>query len=84
MSSEQADTIEQQEEQGVVERESEKENADKQASLLAENEFLIVSASVAVVLVAKFINTIESCKLDRKSTRLNSSHSGESRMPSSA
>ena len=63
MSSEQADTIEQQEEQGVVERESEKENADKQASLLAENEFLIVSASVAVVLVAKFINTIESCKL---------------------
>ena len=38
-------------------------NADKQASLLAENEFLIVSASVAVVLVAKFINTIESCKL---------------------
>ena len=29
-------------------------------------------------------NKGESCDIDRKSTRLNSSHSGESRMPSSA
>ena len=27
---------------------------------------------------------VKNCLLDRKSTRLNSSHSGESRMPSSA
>ena len=32
----------------------------------------------------RYINTIVACQLDRKSTRLNSSHSSVSRMPSSA
>ena len=37
---------------------------------------------VAVALAANL--DLGACTLDRKSTRLNSSHSGESRMPSSA
>ena len=35
-------------------------------------------------LIARLVVLIDGMKIDRKSTRLNSSHSGESRMPSSA
>ena len=39
---------------------------------------------VAVALVESRLENTTDAALDRKSTRLNSSHSGESRMPSSA
>ena len=47
----------------------------------ASYAFALVSVAAAVELVD---NRIKTARLDRKSTRLNSSHSGESRMPSSA
>ena len=40
--------------------------------------------SVTIVSLERSHVVVPGCKLDRKSTRLNSSHSGESRMPSSA
>ena len=46
---------------------------------------LVVLKHSMRTLVHKFTKTCRAlCQLDRKSTRLNSSHSGESRMPSSA
>ena len=47
-------------------------------SVLGEGKYL--TALVRAILEKNIIPT----RLDRKSTRLNSSHSGESRMPSSA
>ena len=50
--------------------------------VLFENEFLnIVSISFTALILNELIMVALE---DRKSTRLNSSHSGESRMPSSA
>ena len=46
--------------------------------------FLIVSYSVAYTTLTVVADGLGSSARDRKSTRLNSSHSGESRMPSSA
>ena len=43
----------------------------------------VLSRSKSYNVGLKVLSTIH-CMLDRKSTRLNSSHSGESRMPSSA
>ena len=49
------------------------------AAVLGANDGLVSTASLIVGVAASAAGTG-----DRKSTRLNSSHSGESRMPSSA
>ena len=46
--------------------------------------FIEASAKTAVGVEEAFRDIVERIIEDRKSTRLNSSHSGESRMPSSA
>ena len=42
------------------------------------------SKDMTTIFIAHRLSTIKNCDRDRKSTRLNSSHSGQSRMPSSA
>ena len=59
---------------GLAERDSAIAAAVEDAALLAKGDVLGNSA----------VDTLAVHDVDRKSTRLNSSHSGESRMPSSA
>ena len=47
-------------------------------------EFMLAGASAIQIGTANFIDPAVTIKVDRKSTRLNSSHRLESRMPSSA
>ena len=56
-----------------------KEIADEQTKRLRNIEKVLVSIAVSVLGL-----TLDELDLDRKSTRLNSSHSAKSRMPSSA
>ena len=76
--------------ESVLYRRTARVHSDFHSSLLAALACarLCVSVSVAVsVRVGRCVHTVREqrdCSPDRKSTRLNSSHSGESRMPSSA
>ena len=45
---------------------------------------VITPGAILILIIAGFLQKFRSNRRDRKSTRLNSSHSGESRMPSSA
>ena len=53
-------------------------------ALLSESDFLIALLVFASLLVDGFDGAVALIRGDRKSTRLNSSHVSESRMPSSA
>ena len=60
------------------------ETAKKTKAELEDKNAQIQSLTAQVGALQQELQTLQAQQQDRKSTRLNSSHSGESRMPSSA